>query len=59
MKTLLLRKIGFSGTTGDDRSPESFPFPAAMTSIMEYLKEDLPWRPFMLMAAVIPAAEEI
>lgn len=42
MKTLLLRKIGFSGTTGDDRSPESFPFPAAMTSIMEYLKEDLP-----------------
>ena len=35
MTILNVRRIGFYGKTGDDRSPEDFPFPAAMTSIME------------------------
>ena len=41
MKILPVRKIAFYGQTGDNRSPESFPFPAAMTSVMEYLGEDV------------------
>ena len=40
MKILDVRRIGFHGRTGDDRSPEDFAFPAAMTSMMEYLGED-------------------
>ncbi len=44
MKILNVRKIGFYGATGDDRSPESFAFPAALTSMMECLGEDYPVR---------------
>lgn len=40
MNTLSVRKIAFHGQTGDHRSPESFAFPAAMASMMEYLGED-------------------
>ena len=36
-----VRRIAFHGQTGDDRSPEDFAFPAAMTSMMEYLGEDI------------------
>lgn len=41
MKILTVRKIGFHGQTGDNRSPEDFAFPAAMSSMMEYLGEDM------------------
>ena len=41
MRILDVRRIGFHGQTGDDRSPEDFAFPAAMTSMMEYLGEDV------------------
>lgn len=33
-------KVGFDGRTGDNRAPESFPFPSCMTSLMQYLGED-------------------
>lgn len=38
MKRLDVQKIGFH--RGENRTPEDFTFPAAMTSIMEYLDED-------------------
>ena len=41
MTILNVRKIAIHGQTGDDRSPEDFAFPAAMTSMMEYLGEDM------------------
>lgn len=41
MKILDVRRIAFHGQTGDNRSPEDFAFPAAMTSMMEYLGEDM------------------
>lgn len=41
-KILDVVKVGFNGNTGDNRSPESFAFPACMTSLMEYLGEDYP-----------------
>lgn len=41
MKRLDVQKIGFHIPTEDrPRVPESFPFPAAMASIMAYLDED-------------------
>ncbi len=36
---LPVRRVGFHGQTYDDRSPESFPLPACMTSVMETLGE--------------------
>lgn len=36
---LPVRRVGFHGQTDDDRSPESFPLPACMTSVMETLGE--------------------
>lgn len=41
-KVLDVKKVGFHGNTGDNRSPESFPFPACMASLMETLGEDYP-----------------
>ena len=41
MKILDVRRIAFHGQTGDNRSPEDFAFPAAITSMMEYLGEDM------------------
>ena len=41
-KVLDVVKVGFYGNTGDNRSPEDFPFPACMTSLMQYLGEDYP-----------------
>lgn len=41
-KILDVVKVGFHGNTGDDRSPESFAFPACMTSLMQYIGEDYP-----------------
>jgi hypothetical protein len=35
-------KVGFHGNTGDNRSPESFAFPACMASLMQYLGENYP-----------------
>jgi hypothetical protein len=35
-------KVGFDGRTRDKRTPESFPFPSCMTSLMQYLGEDYP-----------------
>lgn len=40
---LPVRRVGFHGHTEDSRSPEDFPFPACMTSLMEYLGEDVRW----------------
>jgi len=42
-KILNVRKVGFPGTTGDARSPESFFFPACLTSLMECIGEDVRW----------------
>ncbi len=36
-RILPVRRVGFMGCTDDDRSPESFPLPACMTSLMEAL----------------------
>ena len=36
---LPVRRVGFLGNTDDDRSPESFPLPACMASVMETLGE--------------------
>ena len=36
-KILNVRKVAFHGKTGDNRSPESFPFPACMASLTEAL----------------------
>ncbi len=36
-KVIPVTRVGFHGQTGDDRSPESFAFPACMTSLMEAL----------------------
>lgn len=36
---LQVRRVGFHGHTADDRSPESFPFPACLTSYMETIGE--------------------
>lgn len=41
-KILNVTRVGFHGDTGDDRSPEDFPFPACMASLMEALGEDYP-----------------
>lgn len=38
-RILPVRRVGFYGNTGDDRSPESFPLPACMASVMETLGE--------------------
>ncbi len=38
-RILPVRKVGFIGNTNDDRSPESFPLPACMASLMETLGE--------------------
>lgn len=45
MKKLLdVRQVGFlRNIKGDTRSPESFAFPACLTSLMEYLGEDVGW----------------
>lgn len=42
-KVLNVTRVGFSGKTGDNRSPESFPFPACLTSLVEALNEPYPW----------------
>ncbi len=41
-KVLEVTRVGFPGYTGDQRAPESLPFPACMTSLMEHLGEDYP-----------------
>lgn len=38
-RILPVRRVGFLGNTDDDRSPESFPLPACMASVMETLGE--------------------
>ncbi len=38
-RILPVRRVGFHGNTDDDRSPESFPLPACMASVMETLGE--------------------
>jgi hypothetical protein len=40
-KILDVVKVGFYGATGDNRSPEDFCLPACMTSLMQYLGEDI------------------
>ncbi len=41
-KILSVRKVGFmDDMKGDPRSPESFPLPACLTSLMEYIGEDV------------------
>jgi len=42
-KVLDVRKVGFPGNTSDSRSPESFAFPASLTSLMECIGEDVRW----------------
>jgi hypothetical protein len=45
-KILDVRRVGFDlGVHGDSRTPESFAFPACLTSLMEYLGEDVRWQP--------------
>ena len=34
-----VRRIGFHGLTGDNRFPEDFPFPAALSSVVEYFHD--------------------
>lgn len=44
MKSLAVRPVGFlNNLKNDQRPPESFAFPACMTSLMEYLGEDVRW----------------
>ena len=47
MKMLDARQVGFlRNMKGDKRSPESFAFPACLTSLMEYIGEDVGWKQF-------------
>ncbi|MBP3917897.1 MAG: hypothetical protein J6I50_01840 [Clostridia bacterium] len=39
-RVLSVKRVGFISSTDDDRSPESFPLPACMASVMETLGED-------------------
>lgn len=41
-KILHVERVGFYGNTKDNRSPEDFPFPSCMVSVMKYLGEDSP-----------------
>lgn len=41
---LQVKRVGFSGRTGDDRSPESFAFPACLTSLLEAMGDESPVR---------------
>ena len=44
MKVLDVRRVGYFNALKDDlRSPESFAFPACLTSLMEAIGEDVYW----------------
>lgn len=43
-KVLNVTKVGFNGQTGDNRSPESLPFPACMASLLEAIGAPSPTR---------------
>lgn len=44
-KVIPVKKVAFSGRTGDDRTPESFPFPACMASLLDAMEGEQPTVP--------------